>query len=123
MIVDLKTITQTLTQTYKQTPATCCTPSNILLVSMESAVCVWVLGTVGDYIHPAVGSLRGEGGNVIYTLIMPAPLNTPADGCNILDISSFFLLTLSPSFRSLPSIPDIPGPMLIFALLMMHTEQ
>ena len=86
--------------------------------------CVWVLGGVDDHIHPAAGSPRGEGGNVIYTLIMPAPLNTPLDRCNILDISSSFLFPLSPSFPSFHLDPTyIPSPMLIFALLIMNTEQ
>lgn len=99
-------------------------PSNILLVFTGSAVRVWVLGAVGDYIHPAAGSPRGKGGNVIYTLIMPAPLNTPPDRSNVLDISSSFLLPLSPSFLSFClDSPYIPNPMLIFALLAMNTEQ
>lgn len=101
------------------------TLSIILLVSTGGAVCVWVLGTAGDYIHPAAGSPRGEGGNVIYTLITRAPLNTPPDRCNILDISSSFFTPLF-SLYSLPSasIPHTtPSPMLIFALLVMNTEQ
>lgn len=42
-------------------------------------------------------SLRGQGESVIYTLIMPAPSNTPPDSCTILDVSSsfFFWLYLS----------------------------
>lgn len=93
-------------------------------MSIHSAVCVWVFGAVGDYIHPAAGSPRGEGGNVIYTLIMPAPLNTPPDRCNILDISSSFLLPISPSFPFFRLDPPyIPSPMPIFALLIMNTEQ
>lgn len=59
---------------------------------IDSEECVWVLATVGDYIHPTAGSPRGEGGNVIYTLIMPAPLNTPPNRCNILDFYSPFPL-------------------------------
>lgn len=102
------------------------TLSIILLVSTGGAVCVWVLGTAGDYIHPAAGSPRGEGGNVIYTLITRAPLNTPPDRCNILDISSSFFtplfFPLFPSFRLNPPYnPELP--MLIFALLVMNTEQ
>lgn len=79
-------------------------------VYRRHSVYVWVLGAVGDYIHPAAGCPRGEGGNVIYTLIMPAPLNTPPDRCNILDIStSFFPLQLPfslsfPSFRLDPPL-------------------
>lgn len=88
------------------------TLSIILLVSTGGAVCVWVLGTAGDYIHPAAGSPRGEGGNVIYTLITRAPLNTPPDRCNILDISSSFFtplfFPLFPSFRLNP--PYNPEP-------------
>lgn len=55
-------------------------------------MCVWALRAVGDYIHLAARG--GEGGNVIYTLIMPAPLNTPLDKCNILAISSSLSLPL-----------------------------
>lgn len=59
---------------------------------------------------------------------MPAPLNTPPDRCNILDISSssFIELPFFPSFSSFlsASIPHrIPSLMLIFALLIMNTEQ
>lgn len=55
------------------------------------------LTAVGAYIHPAASSPKG-GENVIYTLIMPAPLNTPLARCNILDISTSLPLPLSPSF-------------------------
>lgn len=84
-------------------------------------MCVWILCAVGDYIHPAPGSPRGERGNVIYTLVMSAPLNTPPDRCNILDISSSFFTPSFPSFRLNPIYT--PSPMLIFALLIMNTEQ
>lgn len=55
---------------------------------------------------------------------MPAPLNTPLDRCNILDIASSHLLPLSLLFPSLClNPPYIPSPLLIFALLIMDTEQ
>lgn len=97
-------------------------------VYRRHSVYVWVLGAVGDYIHPAAGCPRGEGGNVIYTLIMPAPPNTPPDRCNILDIStSFFPSNSHFPFHSHPSasiLPcAVPSPMLIFTLLIMNTEQ
>lgn len=90
----------------------------------DSVMCVWVLCAVGDYFHPAAGSSGGEGGNVIYTLIMPAPLNTPLDKCNILDISSSLLHPHSPLFPSFClNPPYVLSPLLIFALLIMDAEQ
>lgn len=70
-----------------------------MLLSINCGLCLCALTAVVTYIHPAASSPKG-GENVIYTLIMPAPLNTPLARCNILDISTFFLLPLSPSFPS-----------------------
>lgn len=52
------------------------TISDILRVSADSETWVWVLDAAGDYIHPAASRPRG-GQNVIFTLIVPAPLSTP----------------------------------------------
>lgn len=81
-----------------------------MLVSIDGAVCVWAFAAVGDYIHPAVDTPRGQGENVIYALIMPAPPNTPSDRCNIFDISSSFIYSPSPVipflFSQLHTLPE-----------------
>lgn len=65
----------------------------------DCGLCLCGLTAVGAYIHSAASSPKG-GENVIYTLIMPAPLNTPLARCNILDISTSLSLPLSSSFSA-----------------------
>lgn len=102
-------------------PTLCCS------MSMNAAVCSSGCSVLQVIIIIQQPAARGEkGGNAIYTLIMPAPLNTCLDRCNILDISSSFFSYSSSPLHSFPSflIPrTIRSPMPIFALHIMNTEQ